>query len=58
MNPSNPATRAGGCLLTLAILAGTLLGIVYHQQSIGFLAGLGVGLLLLILVWLIDRRRR
>ncbi|HST35154.1 MAG TPA: hypothetical protein VLK25_00790 [Allosphingosinicella sp.] len=52
------ATRAGGCLLTLSILTGVVIGIVYHQQSIGFLAGLGVGLILLILVWLRDRKRR
>jgi hypothetical protein len=58
MDPNAPATRAGGCLLTLAILAGTVIGTVYHQQSIGFLAGLGVGLVLLVLVWLIDRLRR
>ena len=49
---------AGGCLLTLAILAGIVIGTIYHQQSIGFLAGLGVGLVLLVLVWLLDRRRR
>lgn len=58
MDPTPQATRAGGCLLTLSILTGVVLGIVYHQQSIGFLAGLGVGLVLLVLVWLIDRRRR
>ena len=52
------APQAGGCLLALAVLTGTVLGIVYHQQSIGFLAGLAVGLLLLALVWLFDRRRR
>lgn len=58
MDPTTPATRAGGCLLTLSILAGTVIGTIYRQQSIGFLAGLGVGLILLILVWLWDSRRR
>jgi len=54
--PSN-APRAGGCLLALAVLAGTLLGTLYRQPSIGFLAGLGAGLILLGLVWLLDHGR-
>jgi len=46
---------AGGALLALSLLAGTIAGIVLHQPSLGFLAGLGTGLLLLALVWLVDR---
>lgn len=52
------APRAGGCLLALAVLAGTVIGVLYRQPSIGFLAGLGIGLTLLGLVWLADRKRR
>ena len=48
--------HAGGALLAFSMLAGTIAGCVYRQPSIGFLAGLGAGLLLLALVWLIDRR--
>lgn len=58
MDPNLSATRAGGCLLAFSVLAGVVTGAIYHQQSIGFLGGLGVGLVLLTLVWLIDRRRR
>lgn len=47
----------GGCLLTLGIFAGVGAGIAYGQPSIGFLAGTAAGLLLLLLVWLVDRRR-
>jgi len=47
---------AGGCLLTASILIGTIAGFVARQPSIGFLAGLGVGLVLLLFVWLRDRR--
>jgi hypothetical protein len=47
---------AGGALLALSLLGGVILGIVYRQPSIGFLTGLGVGLALLGLVWLLDRR--
>jgi hypothetical protein len=47
---------AGGALLAFAILAGVIIGVIAGQPSIGFLAGLGVGLLLLAAVWLFDRR--
>jgi len=33
-----------------------VIGIVYRQPSIGFLIGLGVGAVLMLLVWLFDRR--
>ena len=54
---SGPQVRlAGGCLLAASILIGVVVGAVYREPSIGFLAGLGAGLALLGLVWLIDRR--
>lgn len=49
-------SRSGGVLLALAIVAGAVTGVFMHQPSIGVLAGTGVGLLLVALVWLIDRR--
>lgn len=49
---------AGGFLLALSILVGVCVGVVERQASIGFLSGLGVGLVLLGLVWLLDRRQR
>ena len=48
--------RAGGALLAVSILIGAVAGAYMRQPSIGFVAGLGVGLFLLIAVWLIDRR--
>jgi hypothetical protein len=50
-------TRAGGALLALSILAGALIGVFLGQPSIGFLAGAGIGLVLLAFVWLADRKR-
>lgn len=47
---------AGGSLLALSIVAGVGIGTVNRQPSIGFLAGLGVGILLFLLVWLVRRR--
>ena len=41
----------------IAIIAGTIAGMVAGQSSIGFLVGAGVGLALLLWIWLGDRRR-
>ncbi|MGE0180546.1 MAG: hypothetical protein AB7O91_12090 [Sphingomonas sp.] len=53
-----PPTRAGGVLLAAAILGGVVIGSALGQPSIGFLAGLGIGLIALILIWAGDRGRR
>ena len=50
--------RAGGALLAGSILIGVVAGTLLRQPSIGFLAGLGAGLVLLAAVWLWDRSRR
>ena len=47
--------RAGGALLAASILLGVVGGILARQPSLGFLAGLAIGLLLLGAVWLLDR---
>ena len=52
------APLAGGFLLCIALLTGAVTGIVLGQPSIGFLVGAGVGLVLVTLIWLLDRRRR
>jgi hypothetical protein len=48
---------AGGFLLAVSLIAGSIIGAGQGQASIGFVAGLGVGLVLLLAVWLIDRMR-
>lgn len=53
--PRNP--RSGGILLALGILAGAVGGTFAGEPSMGFLAGVAVGTTLLVLVWLLDRRR-
>ena len=58
MAAKSNAPLAGGFLLCLSLLAGALIGFFLGQPSIGFLAGAGVGLTLLLLIWLLDRRRR
>ena len=58
MAAKSNAPLAGGFLLCLSLLAGALIGVFLGQPSIGFLIGVGIGLALVILIWLLDRRRR
>lgn len=51
------STRAGGCFLTICILAGFPLGLAIGNPMKGILVGTGVGATLAILAWLLDRRR-
>jgi hypothetical protein len=48
---------AGGFILMMCIMAGVVVGVAKGQSSIGFLAGTGIGLFLLLLFWLIERNR-
>ena len=55
--PPRKDARSGGALLAVSIVAGAVGGTIGGQPSIGFLAGLAAGLLMLGAVWLVDRRR-
>ena len=57
-SPSPRPPIAGGALLAGAILLGVVVGTLTQEASLGFLAGLVIGLALIGAVWLIDRRRR
>ena len=50
------ARLAGGVFVALGLVIGIIVGTFYAQPSIGMLVGAGIGLLLLLLVWLLDRR--
>ena len=52
-----PNARAGGCFLTVCILAGLVIGLAIDDPMKGVLIGTGVGVALALLLWLIDRRR-
>ena len=58
MAANSKAPLAGGFLLAISLLAGAVTGAILGQPSIGFLVGAGIGLTLIILIWLLDRRRR
>ena len=54
---STPSPRAGGALLALSVMAGAIIGTARHEPTIGFLIGAGVGVVLAVAAWLVDRRR-
>ena len=57
MNDRPSVPRAGGALLFGAIMIGTIAGASVGALSTGMFAGFAIVLLLLGLVWLLDRRR-
>ena len=58
MASNSKAPLAGGFLLCIALLSGALTGVFLGQPSIGFLVGAGIGLAIVIAIWLLDRGRR
>ena len=50
-------TKAGGCFLTLCIIAGFPLGLALGDPMKGILIGTGAGIAIAVTVWLLDRRR-
>ena len=50
------STAAGGIFLFLGLLIGAIYGINVGQPMLWMLRGFGVGALIAILVWLVDRR--
>jgi hypothetical protein len=49
--------RAGGFFLTAAILIGFAWGVAAGDVMKGVLAGSGVGILIVLTIWLAERRR-
>jgi hypothetical protein len=54
---TNRKPLAGGCFLTFCILAGFPLGLATGNPMRGILIGTGIGILITVALWLIDRRR-
>lgn len=50
--------RAGGFFLVLPILIGFGWGLASGRAMQGAIAGLAIGLVLALLIWLLDHRRR
>ena len=51
------STAAGGIFLFLGLLIGAIYGIDVGQPMLWMLRGFGIGILLAVIVWLIDRTR-
>jgi hypothetical protein len=49
--------RAGGCFLTVSIIGGAFVGLAIGNPMKGILAGTGLGIVLALVLWLLDRRR-
>ena len=47
----------GGCFLVVPILIGFIAGMATGNAYRGVLIGLGIGIVLAVAIWLIDRRR-
>ncbi|MBY0282833.1 MAG: hypothetical protein K2W81_02575 [Sphingomonas sp.] len=52
-----PASMAGGVLIAIGAVFGAFAGATRGQPSIGFLIGLGIGIVLATGIWLLDRAR-
>ncbi len=49
--------KAGGFFLILPIIAGFAWGLATNLAMQGAIVGLGIGLVLALIVWAVDRRR-
>ncbi|MDB5705869.1 MAG: hypothetical protein JWN66_2985 [Sphingomonas bacterium] len=57
---SKPPSRtplAGGVLIAIGAMGGAVIGQHYHEPIPGFLIGVGTGIALSLLIWLVDLRR-
>jgi len=58
MAASTPkASRAGGFIIAISVIAGAIIGIRCGQPSIGLLIGAAVGVAISIALYVRDRRR-
>lgn len=49
--------QAGGIWIALGLLLGPAIGAFWQETSLGFMIGLGVGVTLALLQWLVQRRK-
>jgi hypothetical protein len=52
--PRNPV--AGGALIAIGAIGGSIIGMSRGQVSAGFLIGIGAGAAIALIIWLFDRR--
>jgi len=54
---SRPPIRGGGCLIAAGLVLGPIIGLFFHQTSIGLMVGLGLGTVAAILLTIAERKR-
>ncbi|MEO5640380.1 MAG: hypothetical protein ABIQ98_01275 [Sphingomicrobium sp.] len=54
---SSRSSQAGGLFLMLAIVIGTMWGMASGQPMLGVLTGTGIGIVIAVGIWMVDRRR-
>ena len=54
--PNRPRL-AGGIFIALGLLVGAIMGVIYHEPSIGMVAGLVIGGTIALAVWFFDQRK-
>lgn len=58
MVSNSTSPMAGGFPIAVGAIGGTVAGLIAGQPTIGFLAGLGIGVALAIAIWWKDRAAR
>ncbi|SEJ32455.1 hypothetical protein SAMN05428950_1011845 [Sphingomonas sp. OV641] len=54
-DPDQRSNSAGGFLLAVSLMVGTIMGLLLGQPSVGFLAGLAIGSIAAVSLWLKGR---
>lgn len=54
-DPDQRSNSAGGFLLAMSLMVGTIMGLLLGQPSVGFLAGLAIGSIGAVSLWLKGR---
>lgn len=53
--PPRKTPLAGGFVIAFGALGGAIYGLFHHQPTIGLLAGLGIGVAISVVLWLVSR---
>jgi len=52
------SSMAGGIFIAIGMLAGAIVGVTINQPSAGMIVGLGLGIAVAVVIWLVDSKRK
>lgn len=52
------SSMAGGIFIAIGMLAGAIVGVMINQPSAGMVVGLGLGIAVAVVIWLVDSKRK